>query len=144
MNYPQDGGSPTVTGFRVTNILNVKLRDLSKAGKTIDTLISSGANTVYGLNFSFSDPSAVVKQAREQAMNDAKDKAGQLATLGGVTLGAPIEIQDNGSNTPPVPQPMSKVAAGALDSAANAPTPINPGQQEIRVDVSVTYSIGTK
>src|SRR5207253_5161702 len=49
MNYPQNG-SPTVTGFRVTNIVNVKLRDLSKAGKLIDDLVGSGANTVYGLS----------------------------------------------------------------------------------------------
>ncbi len=139
MNY-NPNQPPTITGFRVTNILNVKLRDATKAGKLIDDLVSSGANTVYGVSFSFSDPSALMRQAREQAMTDAKSKADQLATLSGVTLGAPILIEDGGSNTPPPPVMM----AGAADSksmAGMAPTPINPGQQEIRVDVSVQYAI---
>jgi uncharacterized protein YggE len=72
-------------------------------------------------------------------MKDAQDKAEQLAKLGNVTLGPPIIIQDGGSNTPP---PVQE-AALSRDMAAGAapPTPINPGQQEIRVDVSVTYSI---
>src|SRR5919204_666647 len=100
MDY-QPNTAPRVTGFRVTNIVNVKVRDTAKAGKLIDDLVGSGANMVYGLNFSFSDPSALMRQARERAMKDAQDKAQQLATLGNVTLGAPIMIQEGGSNTPP-------------------------------------------
>src|SRR5438270_2325991 len=93
MNYPQNQ-APTVTSFRVTNIVNAKVRDITKAGKLIDDLVKSGANTIYGLSFGFSDPSALMKQAREQAMKDAKAKAEQLATLGGVGLGTPIVIDD--------------------------------------------------
>ena len=63
----------------------------------------------------------------------------QLATLGGVTLGPPILIEDGGSNTPPPPVMMD--ASPMQKSIAGAPTPINPGQQEIRVDVSVQYAI---
>ena len=139
MNY-RDNQPPEVTGFRVTNIMNVKVRDIAKAGKLIDDLVKSGANTVYGLSFSFSDPTAVMKQAREQAMNDAKAKAQELASLGGVALGAPIVIEDGGANVPPVI--MEQAAGRAMDSstAAIAP-PINPGQQEIRVEVTVSYAI---
>src|SRR5438874_884203 len=129
-----------VTGFRVTNIVNVKVRDTTKAGKLIDDLVASGANTVYGLSFSFSDPSALMKQAREQAMKDAQDKAAQLARLGNVTLGAPIMIQDGGSNTPP-PVVMASARDSMAAGAAAPPTAINPGQQEIREDVSVLYAI---
>lgn len=138
MDYRQNE-PPRVTGFRVTNILNVKLHDISKAGSLIDNLVASGANTIYGLSFGFSDPSALMRQAREQAMKDAQDKAEQLAKLGNVTLGAPLVIQDGGSNTPPVVQ---EAALSSRDASGVAPaTPINPGQQEIRVDVSVTYAI---
>src|SRR5947209_5029649 len=133
MDYQQNA-PPRVTGFQVTNILNVKIRDVSKAGKLIDSLVASGANTVYGLSFGFSDPSALMRQAREQAMKDALDKADQLARLGNVTLGGPIMIQDGGSNTPPVVMQAAD-SAGAMAKGA-PPTAINPGQQEIRVDVS--------
>ena len=102
MNYPQNG-APTVTGYQVTNIVSVNVRDLTKAGKLIDSLVASGANSVYGVSFGFSDPSALMKQARAAAMADAKDKAQQLATLGSVGLGAPIVIEDQGGNMPPTP-----------------------------------------
>ncbi len=139
MNYNDNNQPPTVTGFRVTNILNVKIRDISKAGKLIDDLVKSGANTIYGLSFGFSDPSAVMQQAREQAMGDAKTKATQLAGLGGVTLGQPLIIEDSGSNTPPPPVPMS--VDQATKSAAAPSTAISPGQQQVTVDVSVVYAI---
>ena len=140
MTYNQNE-PPKVTGFRVTNIVNVKLRDTTKAGKLIDDLVTSGANTVYGLSFGFSDPSAILKQARAQAVADARSKAEQLATLSGVSLGAPLLIQDSGSNTPPVPMQMAGDAmAGKAAGGASAPA-INPGQQEIRVDISVEYAI---
>lgn len=139
MNY-RDNQPPEVTGYRVTNIVSVKVRDLTKAGKLIDSLVSSGANSLYGISFGFSDPSALMKQAREQAMQDAKDKAQQLATLGGVGLGAPIVIEDAGSNMPVAPVPMADAGMAAGQSKM-ASTAITPGEQEIRADIAVTYAI---
>lgn len=137
MDY-RDGQSPTVTGFRVTNIAGVKIRDLSKASNLIDDLVKSGANTIYGLSFGFSDPSAVMKQAREAAVKDAREKAEQLAGLNGVGLGSVLVVDDGGSNVPS-PAIESRVANDMAQSAALPP--INPGQQEVRVDVSVVYGI---
>lgn len=140
MNY-RDNQPPTVSGYRVTNILNVKVRDISKAGKLVDDMVKSGANTIYGLSFGFSDPTALIKQAREQAMNDAKSKADQLATLGGITLGTPIVIAEGSASVPvPMTEPMLS-GDTASRSAGAAPPPINPGQQEVRVEVQVMYGI---
>lgn len=137
MNY-RDNQPPEVTGFRVTNILNVRIRDISKAARTIDDLVKAGANTVYGLSFGFSDPTALMKRAREQAMNDAKAKASELATLGGVTLGSPIVIDESGSNVPPM---MMDAATKSVAGMGGGPMPVVPGQQQIQVDVTVVYSI---
>jgi hypothetical protein len=138
MDY-RDNEPPRVTGFRVTNVVSAKIRDISKAGDTIDALIKSGANTLYGVSFTFSDPSALMRQAREQAVKDARAKAEQLATLTGVSLGTVIVVEDGGSNTTPPPVPMMEAAGRDMAQAAN--TPISPGQQEIRVDVSVVFGI---
>lgn len=137
MDY-RDGQSPTVTGFRVTNVVEVKIRDLSKASKLIDDLVKSGANTIYGLNFGFSDPTAVMKQAREAAVKDAREKAEQLAGLNGVTLGSVLLVDDGGANVPP-PVIEAKMANSTAQDVALPP--INPGQQEVRVEVSVVYGI---
>jgi uncharacterized protein len=140
MNY-RDNQPPEVTGYRVTNIVSVKVRDLTKAGTLIDSLVSSGANSLYGISFGFSDPSALMKQAREQAMKDAKDKAQQLASLGGVGLGAPIAIEDGGSNVPVPPVPMAADAGMAAGQSKVANTAITPGEQQVTVDLAVTYAI---
>jgi hypothetical protein len=137
MDY-RDGQAPTVTGFRVTNVVEVKIRELSKASKLIDDLVKSGANTIYGLNFGFSDPTAGMKQAREAAVKDAREKAEQLAGLNGVTLGSVLVVDDGGANVPP-PVIEAKMANSTAQDAALPP--INPGQQEVRVEVSVVYGI---
>lgn len=137
MNY-RENQPPTVTGYRVTNILNIKLRDLSKAGKLIDDLVKSGANSIYGLSFGFSDPTALMKQAREQAVNDAKTRASELATLSGVTLGTPIMIDEGFAN---VPVPIMNAMPEQAQRDAGLATAIVPGQQEVRVEVSVVYGI---
>jgi hypothetical protein len=138
MDY-RDGQTPRVTGFRVTHMLAVKIRDLNRAGQIIDDLVSSGANTVYGLSFGFSNPDALMNQAREQAVANARATAEQLATLGGVSLGGVILIEDGGSNTPPMPLAMR----GAADMAqgAGGAVPIQAGQQEVQVQVNVVYAI---
>jgi uncharacterized protein len=140
MDYSRNNEPPRLIGFRVTNILAVKIRDISKAGAIIDGQVKAGANTVYGVSFSFSDPSALMRQAREAAVRDAKEKAEHYASLSGVTLGAPIVITDGGSNMPPMPMPAADMAAerGAGNIAVNQ---ITPGQQEVRIEVSVAYSI---
>jgi uncharacterized protein YggE len=127
-----------VTGFRVTHMLSVKIRDLGKAGEIIDNLVSSGANTVYGLSFGFSNPDALMNQAREQAVNDARARADQLATLSGVSLGQVILIEDGGSNTPPMPVAMP---AADMRQAGGGAVPIQAGQQDVQVQVNVVYAI---
>jgi uncharacterized protein YggE len=140
MDY-RDNQPPVLSGYRVTNILSVKLRDISKAGKMVDDLVKSGANSVYGLQFSFSDPTALIRQAREQAMSDAKSKADQLAAAGGVTLGTPIVINEGSASVPPVVMEAMPANDMAQGRASGAAPPINPGQQEIRVEVQVVYGI---
>lgn len=127
---------PRQVGFRVSHMLNVKIRDVGNAGKLIDDVVKSGATSISNISFSFSDPTALVNQARERAMNDSKTKAQQMASLGNVTLGAPLLIEEVGTNA----QPRS---SGFFSPEANAPpaTVINPGEQEVRVEVIVLYEI---
>jgi uncharacterized protein YggE len=136
MEYPRDQ-PPRQVGFRVTHILNVRMRDVGKAGKLIDDVVKAGATNISGISFSFSDPTALINQARERAMNDSKTKAQQMASLGNVTLGAPLIIEEVGSNV----QPRSSGFFGAPESAGPPATVINPGEQEVRVEVSVLYPI---
>jgi len=126
-----------VVGYRVTNMVTAKIRDIDKAGAIIDAVAEAGGDLtrVEGISFSVDDPSSYHEEAREEAMADAKAKAEQLAELAGVTLGKPTYISE-GVWTPPIP---SDIYRG--EAAPAVETPIAPGEMEISLTVQVVYTI---
>ena len=130
-----------VIGYRVSNMVIAKLRDMAKIGSVIDAVVAAGGDLtrINGLAFSVEKPEQYYSQARELAMNDAKAKAQQIAALSGVTLGKPTFVSENAS-TPPVPYPQmaykGDMAAGAAPSV-----PISTGELDIVLNVQVTYAI---
>ncbi|HWP61486.1 MAG TPA: SIMPL domain-containing protein [Candidatus Paceibacterota bacterium] len=131
-------GRQTLTGYQVSQTLDVKVRDTSKAGDILAGVGSKGASQVSGLNFTIEDQSAVEAQARDKAIADAKAKAQVLAKSLGVSIVRIVNFSENGNQ--PMPY-FAKASAGmALDSAAVAPQ-IPVGQNTILSDVSITYEI---
>ena len=136
--YDYNGDTQRLIGYRVSNNLTVKIRDLAKAGEIIDAATAAGGNdvVVQNLAFSIEDNTALLEMARTAAWNDAEAKAEQLARLAGVTLQRAVSITETiNYNTPPV---YYERGLGA-DQAA---TPIEPGQQEVTVVVQVTFGLG--
>ena len=129
----------TVIGYRVTNMVTAKIRDIDKAGAIIDAIAEAGGDLtrINSISFSVDDPSEYYKEAREKAMADAKAKAEQLAELAGVTLGKPTYISE-GIVSPIYPRGV--VVMEEVVGAA-APTPISPGETEISLSLQVAYAI---
>ena len=127
-------------GYRVTNTVNVKVRMIEDTGAIIDAVASAGGDYIRINNISFTvdDPSAYYKEARKLAMTDAKAKAEQLADLGNVRLGKPMYISESGASVPVVREFYGEAAMPAM---AAPPTPISPGETEIRLSVQVVYRI---
>ncbi len=126
-----------VIGYRVSNMVVAKIREIAKTGSIIDAVaVAGGDNTrIDNIGFSVDDPSPYRKEARDKAMADARAKAEQLANLSGVKLGKPTYISE--SIYYPVYTPAVKVAEGAT-----APTtPISPGEMKVSLDVQVVYAI---
>jgi len=129
----------TVIGYRVTNMVTAKIRDIDKIGTIIDAVAKAGGDLtrIDNINFSVDDPSDYYEEARQKAMADAKAKAEQLAELAGVTLGKPTYISEG------ISYPIYPRGAIAMEEAlAPAPaTPISPGEMEISLNVQVVYAI---
>jgi len=125
-----------VVGYRVTNMVTAKIRDIDKVGTIIDAVAEAGGDLtrVEGISFSVDDPSSYQEEAREEAMADAKAKAEQLAELAGVTLGKPTYISE-GIQIPPIIYPREVYVEEA------PATPIAPGEMEITLTVQVVYAI---
>jgi uncharacterized protein YggE len=127
----------TVIGYRVTNTVTAKIRDVTKAGIVIDAVSLAGGDLtrVNYITFSVDDPTRYHDEARDKAMADARGKAEQLASLAGVKLGKPTYISES-SYSPPVYREVP------VEPVAPAPaTPISPGEMEITLNVQVVYSI---
>jgi uncharacterized protein len=126
-------GPLVVTGYRASNRVNIKLRDVSKVATVIDTLVGAGANEIGGINFMVSQASKLLDQAREQAIADARRKAEIYAKAAGVTLGSPISISEEGSSSP--------MPFRARMMAPAAPTPVAQGEETLSITVNVSWAI---
>ncbi len=132
---PSTGGK--LIGYEVTESVNVKVRDISKAGSILSGIGSIGVTNISGLSFTIDNDETLKEQAREAAITDAKAQAQKLASDLGVRLGKVTSYSENGNGQIYTPQAM---AVGAVSSAASAPE-LPAGQNQIEVDVQVIYQI---
>lgn len=138
--YDYQNDTQNLRGYQVDNTLTIKIRELDRAGEIIDAATQAGGDAarVNGLRFALEDNAELLVAARQAAWEDALGKARQLADLAGVGLAAPIRIAENVS-APPIAIPYER-APGA-DAAFT--TPIEAGESEVTVTVSVTFGIGS-
>lgn len=139
--YDYNNGSQKLRGFQVTNILNVTLRDINKTSQVVDDAVRAGGNetTIDGLAFTIDNPEDLKKQAREKAVADAKSKAETLAQVAGVSLGAAMNISEN--SYAPVYYETRSAQGAIAASDSGGPTPIQPGELDITVEVGITWAI---
>ena len=130
---PNRSGPSAIAGYRASNRVTLRVRDVTKVASVIDTLVGAGANEIGGINFVVSQASKLLDEARERAVADARRKAEIYARAAGVTLGAPLSISEEG-NAAPVP--YRRMAAGMAASA-----PVAQGEETLQVTVSVSWAI---
>jgi len=130
-----------VTGYSASNTVTAKLRDLAKAGFVIDAAALTAGEDVrlQGVTFSIDNTSALVARARADAVRDAVAQAKQLAAAAGVTLGPIRTIDDTGTELPQ--QPIFN--ASGTSGGEGAAVPLQPGSQQLSVDVTVVFDIAS-
>ena len=141
--WDDEKGTEEVVGYRVTNKVTAKIRDIEGVGTVIDAVVEAGGDLtrVDNLSFSVDDPSAYYEEARGKAMDDAKAKAEQLAGLAGITLGKPTYISE-GAHMPPIYEGIYYEYGGMAPAPAPTPPPsISPGEIKVSLAVQVAYSI---
>ena len=131
-----DNGPEGIAGYRVTNQVNVTIRDIDAVSGVLEAVTAAGANSIYGVYFTVADPAALEAEARAQAMADARERAESLAELGSVELGQILVISEV------IGQPVQPLLdrGGAMAQEAAGPS-ISPGQLSYHVQVQVTYGI---
>jgi hypothetical protein len=128
----QDGRPAGV--YRVENTVRVVIDDVDNAASVVEAAIQAGANQMYGINFSFSDPDALDAEARTLAVEDARSRAEALATASGRSVGNVIEITEVAEVGPGYAEARS-MAAGMGGG------PVQPGSARYTARVQVTYEL---
>jgi uncharacterized protein YggE len=132
------GDSTTISGYRASNTIDIKIRRLDTAPQAFGLIAANGgdATRINNVTLAIEDDSQLVREARARAFNDAKSRAEQYALLAEMDLGKVVSISEAPTSTPPTPYPSTR--GGAAEMAA---VPIEPGQQTVGFSVTVIYEL---
>lgn len=136
-DYRQDdrGGVPQLLGYRASNDLSVRFRDIANTGKILDALVAQGANQINGPAFTVDKPEAALDEARAAALATARTRAELYARAVGKRVGRILSISETGGHAQPY--------AGAMvrQMAADASSKIDPGEQSLSVTLAVSFEL---
>ncbi len=132
---PKAGNPPRITGYRVTNAIAVKVRDLPKLGSVLDRALAAGANEVESLAFTRADTSGERASALADAVKAAHAKAEVMAKAAGLRLGRILELSEGARGPSPLPEMR------AFNSAKAKGVPIAEGQIEVEAQVELTFAV---
>ena len=105
-------------------------------GRTLDSAIGAGGNTLNGVNFGLQEPDQALDAARREAVSTARARATLYAQAAGLTVHRIVAISEGGGYAPPVPMPMMARMEAAQDS-----TPVSPGEVSSTANVSVVFEL---
>jgi uncharacterized protein YggE len=135
---PTYSGTPRITGYQVSETIQVTMRDLSAVGTLLGGLGKLGVQNVNGPAFALDNPTAGSDAARADAIDNAKTQADLLAKQLGVHLGKIVNFSESSGG---YAYPIYAMSAGATDLKAT-PTPSVPsGENTYNASVSITYEI---
>ena len=141
--YPMTDYGPDGTISRkyyvVDNTIYITVRDLSKLGTLLDSVVRSGANTINGISFDVSNKDQALTQARDMAIAQAKSEAEGIAAAAGVKLGdlQNINVSTSGGT---IPIYDGKGGGGAAPMASSQ-VPVSAGQLMITASANLTYEL---
>ncbi len=103
----------------------------------MDAVVAAGANQINGIAFGLANARAAEDAARKVAVQALSAKAALYAEATGTRLVRLVNLAEGGGYTPQPPRPMFRMAA----MADAAPTPVQPGELSVRIDVTGMYEV---
>ena len=144
---PNGGAQPRLVGYIANNSVVIKTRDVGSLTSLLDGLTDAGADTVYGPNFSISDPAPLRREARVRAMARGAAEASEYARNNGYSKVRLLSVEEGVSY-----RGSDIVVTGGRIAAPMAPPPppppaperdgggiVAPGQIETAVQLNLLY-----
>jgi uncharacterized protein YggE len=129
---------PTITGYQANNTVSLKVRDISKLGKVLDSLAASGANQINGPTFEIDQPEPLYNQARVAALKKAQAHAQTYAEALGLRVRRIVSVSEGGRGgfAPPMPMMAMRSAKAEMD------TSVSPGESTVSISLDVMFELG--
>lgn len=140
--YDEDKRTTFISGYVLTQTVLVKVRDLEKVTDIVAGLPGLGINQIGSISFDVDEPENYLTEARNQAFEKAAKKAGEMAAKNNVEIGKIITFSDSGSF--PIFRNESAKLYGMGGDSVSVPVAlpqIEPGSEELTVQVNITYEI---
>jgi uncharacterized protein len=138
--YNYIDGTQKPNGFSSTHSLSVKVRKLADANTILDKVTEVPSTQIQSISYDLDRKDPIYTQARKMALEKARSKADEMASVSGVKIKKVKSISENTSSTPyPLPYQNAKLSYAA-DSVSNS-TSISAGQLEYTTVVNVTYEL---
>ncbi len=135
-----DNEAPRITGYQANNTVSLKVRDITKLGKVLDSLAAQGANQINGPSFEIDQPEPVYDEARLAALKKAQARAETYAKSLGLRVRRIVSISE-GNQGGFRPMPMMAMAAGR-SAKAEMDTAVSPGESSVSVSLDVVFELG--
>lgn len=130
---------PVLTGYRASNSVNVKFRDLKRTGAILDALVAEGANQISGPNLTIDKPEEAYDEARVKAIAAGQARAALYARALGKRVVRLLSVSESGGYAPP-PMPYARDMAMSVGQQA-VKTEIDPGTQQLQVSVAMSFEL---
>lgn len=127
---------PQLTGYRASNEVNVRFRDIAASGAILDALVAQGANQINGPMLEIERPETALDEARTAAIANARARAELYARTLGMRVVRIISVSEPGAVQAP-PVPVLRMQANAADAS----TEIAPGEQVLSVSLTVSFEL---
>jgi hypothetical protein len=129
---------PGISGYVARNEVRVELHAIDGVGSLIDAAAEAGANRISDLQFTLENRASSLHEALQRAGHEAQEQAKSVAAALGVQL---KQIVSATTSAPPIVFPRHYQSAGMAMAEARAPTPVEPGEVNVRATLHVTYEI---
>jgi uncharacterized protein YggE len=129
---------PRLTGYRASNQVTVRFRDIAQTGRILDALVAQGANQLSGPMLEIDRPEAALDEARTAAIATARARADLYARSLGMRVRRVLSVSEAGVPSMPYPRPM---AVGRAAMAEQANVNIDPGEQRLSIALTVSFEL---
>jgi uncharacterized protein YggE len=136
-DYRQDGTTPPqITGYRASNEVSVRFRDIAATGRILDVLVAQGANQINGPNLGIENSDSAMDEARTKALAAARARAELYARALGKRVTRVLDVSEGSDISYPRPMMMARAVV-----QTNSLPPIAPGEQALSATLTVVFEL---